>query len=100
MTYQTLVTNFERELLFQIIYNMRQKKLSSERARKTAKDFLPVLRSKNAEEFIESLSRLSRTSPEVMEAFIKTVKEYEKEKVIEELIKVRIGLKGGEIHGN
>lgn len=100
MTYKTLQTNFERELLFQIIYNMRLKKISYRRAKEVSKVFLPVLKSEGIEEFIKELSVLSRNYPEIMEAFIITVRQYENEKVEEDLLKVRSKLKGGEYYGN
>ena len=37
MEYKTLQTNFERELLFQIIQNIKRKKLTKKNAKKVAK---------------------------------------------------------------
>ncbi len=100
MDYKTLQTNFERELLFQIIYNMRRQKLSKKGARKVAKAFLPTLTSEDANVFIDKNARLCEFYPEIMEAFITTIKEYEKEVTKDGLLKARGEMKGGDIYGN
>lgn len=108
MTYKKLQNNFERELLFQIITKIRRAQISSIRARKIAQAFLPALKSKDAETFIGILNKLCYGYPEMLEAYIKAVKEYEDEKVTEGLVKARTNIKraivnenmkGGEQHG-
>jgi hypothetical protein len=109
MDYKTLTTNFERELLFQIIYKMRQQKLTKKGARKVAKAFLPTLTSADAQEFIEKNARLCEFYPEILEAFITTIKQYDEEQKFQNLKQVReemegtcpskVLTKGGEEHG-
>lgn len=96
MKLQKLKTNFERELLFQIIQNLRKNKLSDVQAQNIAKEFLPLLKAETSEEFIKSLSKLAETHNEILEAFLISVKDYEKDHIIERLDAVRKGLK----HGN
>lgn len=96
MTYKKLQSTFQKELLYQIITNLRNKKLSHNRAKRTAQVFLPVLKSEDEKIFLDALTKLSYSYPEILEASIVAVGEYEKEKIIEELIRVRHGLKGGE----
>lgn len=93
MTFKTLKTNFERELLFQIIQNLRKDKLSHVQAQILAQNFLPILRSESSEEFIEKLSKLGQFHPEILEAFVITIKEYEIESQDERLKNAREKIK-------
>ena len=96
MTYKTLQTNFERELLFHLIFNLKKKKITKERGQIIAKEFLRVLHdSDSAVSFIEKISKISPYYMEIRETFLKVASEYEKENVEERLIKVREVLKGG-----
>ncbi len=108
MTYKKLQNNFERELLFQIITRIRRGQISSLRARRIAQAFLPVLKNEDPENFITTLNKLCYGYPEMLEAYIKAVKEYEDEEVMEGLVLARThikraivneNLKGGEQHG-
>lgn len=93
MTYKKLKTNFERELLFQIIQNLRKEKLTHDKAQSLAKEFLPLLKAESSEEFIKSLAKLAETHNEILEAYLIAVKDYEKESVEEGLDTVRKSLK-------
>ncbi len=96
MTYKTLQTNFERELLFHLIFNMKQGRTSSARAREIAKNFLDVLRTEqDAQGFMNSLSKKAEYYPEIRSAFLTVASEFEKEMVDENLERVRTILKGG-----
>lgn len=96
MTYQLLQTNFERELLFHLIFNMKRGKISSKRAQEVAQEFLKILKSEESVEgFMKSLSKKSEYYPEIREAFLTVALEYEKENVKERLEQVRMLLKGG-----
>lgn len=96
MTYKVLQTNFERELLFHLIFNMKQGRTSSKRAREIARDFLSVLRSENdAQGFMSSLSKKAEFYPEVRSAFLTVASQYEKDTVDENLARVRALLEGG-----
>jgi len=100
MEYKTLQTNFERELLFQIIQNIKRKKLTKKNAKKVAKAFVPTLTSEDADTFIEKNARLCEFYPEIMEAFLVTIKDYEQYVVTSGLSNVRIEMKGGGKNGN
>lgn len=101
MTYKTLKTNFEREILFQIIFKMKQKRMSTRRAQQIAKVVLQEIRKEPDEaSFLKNIAKLSENYPEVMEAFIKSASEYEKEFQTERIASVQKSLneimKGGE----
>jgi len=96
MTYQTLQTNFEKELLFNLIFNMKKKRITKERGQKVAKEFLKILKAeKDAQGFMDSMTKISPYYPEIRETFLKVAYEYENEKISENLTKVREILKGG-----
>jgi hypothetical protein len=96
MTYKTLQTNFERELLFHLIFNMKKGRITKARGQKVAKAFLQVLKTEQTiEGFINTLSKEAQFYPEIREAFLISVGVYEKENVQENLAKVRQILKGG-----
>ena len=99
MDYKTLKTNFERELLYQVITRMREKKLSSLRAQKIAQAFLPALKEKTPESFIEHISKKAVGYPEITEAFIAAVRKFELENNNLRLEEIRDQLKGGENNG-
>lgn len=85
MTFKKLKTNFERELLFQIIQNLRKERLTHDSAQSLAKEFLPLLRSETSEDFINKVSKLSEKHPEILEAFLISVKDYEKDHITDSL---------------
>ncbi len=96
MTYKALQTNFERELLFHLIFNMKQGRTSSARAREIAREFLSVLKAEeDAQGFMNSLSKKAEYYPEMRSAFLTVASEFEKEMVDENLERVRNMLKGG-----
>ena len=96
MTYKALQTNFERELLFHLIFNMKKGNITKGQGQTVAKEFLEVLRSEaNSEGFLNSISKKAQLYPEIREAFLIVAKEYETESVNEKILKVREVLKGG-----
>ncbi len=98
MTYKTLQTNFEKELLFHLIFSLKRKKITKDQGQKIAKEFLEVLRcADNPEDFLQGISKIAPYYLEIRESFLKVVPEYEKENVEERLINVRQILKGGSI---
>ncbi len=78
MEYKTLKTNFQRELLFFIILNMRRGKITKKNAKLIAKIVTPFFKNENIDEFLKGIEKACKYSPEITEAFIKTVREYEK----------------------
>lgn len=96
MTIKTLQTNFERELLFHLIFNMKKGVTSSERAREIAKEFLITLKREDSTTgFMGALSKKAEFYPEIREAFLTVALEYEEDTVEENLERVRNLLKGG-----
>lgn len=101
MTYKKLQTTFERELIFEIVMNLRKGTLSYEGSKRIAKAFMPVIKNQTAEDFIKSLMVLCRYFPEITDAFIKAYGEFEKEDTALTLNVVRDELKGGDkYYGN
>lgn len=103
MEYKTLKTNFQRELLFFIILNLKRGKITKAYIKKVSKALLPVFKSETTEDFISGIERMCKYSPEVTDAFIRAVQEYEKETIGGKIENVRKNLmpnyslsKGGE----
>lgn len=104
MNYQQLKNNFERELLFQIISNLRLKRLTNDESKRIARDFLPIINCENEKEFIKNLSKLSERYPQVRDAYLRTIEEYDNSQKNEKLLYIRSILKndkkGGDNNGN
>ncbi len=96
MDYKSLKTNFERELLYQVIIRIREKRLTLTRAQKIAIAFLPAVKEETPELFLQRVSKVSEGFPELTEAFIASVSKYEQENQTSKLNEVRRKLKGGE----
>jgi hypothetical protein len=80
MTHKTLKTNFEREILFQIIFKMKQKRMSTKKAKQIARVVLPIVKkSTTNEEFLNDLSKLCSFYPEILDVYLSFYKDYEKE---------------------
>lgn len=77
-----------------------REKLTKKNAKKVAKAFVPTLTSEDADTFIEKNARLCEFYPEIMEAFLVTIKDYEQYVVRSGLSKVRTEMKGGGKNGN
>ncbi len=93
MDYKKLQINFERELLLQIVISMREKKLDKKGAKKVAKAFMPAMASIDEAAFIEKTARLCEFYPEILEAFLKTIKEYDEELKTKNLKLTREGIR-------
>jgi len=90
MNYTTFKTNFERELLFQIITNMKRGRKDARSSKSIAQSFHVILKkAENEEQLIEALSRLSRQHQEIRDAFMRTMNEYENATVKEKLAILR-----------
>lgn len=96
MTYKTLQTNFERELLFHLIFNLKKKRITKAQGQKIAKEFLTILHeADSAKDFMDQISKIAPYHLEIRETFLKVAPEYEKEDVEERLSNIRQTLKGG-----
>lgn len=89
MEYKSILTNFQRELLFSIILHMKRGRIDKKQAKKIAKIVLPAFKSKSTEEFFKEIERISRYSPEISEAFVKTLKVYEDQTLDKRLRTIR-----------
>ena len=90
MTYKTLQTNFERELLLHLITNMRKGSITTNKAKAVAKSFLEILKTEETiAGFMDHLSKVSQFYPEIREAFLIFASDYETENVRESLQNTR-----------
>ncbi len=89
MTYQTLKTNIERELLMVLILGLRHNNISKPRAKEVTKQLLKVLRGTDStQEVLDNISRICQIFPELIDPYIKVAKKYEEEDVKERIDRV------------
>lgn len=89
-----LITNFEREILFQIVFRLRQGRISSKKAQEIAIQVLKVIKNKpNEHDFSKKMAKVCEYYPEVMEAYIATFAEHEKDVKSENIKNVLESLK-------
>lgn len=94
---EQFVNNIERDLLFQIIMNMRSMQTTVERAQKLAEEFMDSLPVEDKEEVIRTLKIMSEKYPEAQSLYIKYANEYFERKKYITVKKVLSHLKKGEI---
>jgi hypothetical protein len=85
-----LISDLERDLLFQIIFNLRHKSISVNEAQRLAQDFLAILPENDKEHLLIKLAALSKEYPEVREVYLKYAPSYYEEKthqLIDEMVK-------------
>lgn len=87
-TLKTLISDVKRELLFYIILNMSEGKISLPEAQTLARDFLAVLPVKNAAKLFIELKRLSERYREARSVFLKYAAPYEEKRRLRTLYKV------------
>lgn len=98
MTYKQLQTNFERELLLHLVLGLRRERISNERSKKIASEFLKILRAETTVDgFRDKLSKISQFYPEIREAFLTTFEDYEKDLKNVRLQQASEYIKNGEI---
>lgn len=94
MNYQTLTINFERELLLQLIANMRKGVIQKDKAKVIAQVFLGILKEeKTKEEFMENMYKVAPYYTELREACLKVAATYENENTEDALKNVRENFK-------
>ncbi len=96
---KTFKSHVQRDLLFQIINNMKRERLKSNDAQMLAKDFLPLLESNSVEEMLSSLALLSKNYTEVAEVFVIYAQEYEKTVVPQKLEEISERIAQNDIEG-
>lgn len=89
MSIKTLKMNFQRELLFSLILNMRKGEIDKKYARKIARALKVEFGKDSIDEFLDGVETLCKYSPEITEAFIKVAREYEEELLVDRLYAVR-----------
>lgn len=74
------LSEVKKEILFQIINNLKHHDISVEEAQNLAKDFLSLFPVNTKEELFDKIHSLSERYPEAREAYIKFASPYENEK--------------------
>lgn len=77
MDYKTLKTNFQRELLVQIVLKLKRKEISTKYVQRIAQIIVPLKKLPTLEEFLKEVALNSTRSPEIRDAYITTLKGYE-----------------------
>lgn len=90
---QKLVRSVEKDLLYEIVMNLRQQLVSKAEVQRLAKDFLAMLPIKDEKDMIEKLKILGRKYPEVRNLYVKYgIQYHEKSKAeVLELMEKYIG---------
>jgi hypothetical protein len=95
--------DFKRELLVQIIVNMKYGKTSTAQAKTLATRINEIMQMEDSKEVFQALNKLSETNSNILDLFIKHAKEFEIKEKDERLEQIHIYLKstyakGGEIN--
>jgi len=75
-----LVSDMERDVMFEIITNMRNEQLSLERAQRLAQEFLEVVPSKTRKGLFMKMKLLAQIHPEARTVYMKYANVYYEEK--------------------
>ncbi len=79
-TLEQLVQDIKRDLMIEVIVDLKNTKLSIDQARELARDFLNILPPINKEELLKKLGELGKVYKEVRAVFIKYARLYDDEK--------------------
>lgn len=74
--FKIMISHVKRDILYQIILNMKQYEISKEEAQRLAVDFLAVMPIKDAQDLIKKLRILGKSYKEIRTVFIKYANEY------------------------
>lgn len=94
---QNLVIDVEKDLLYQIMLHMRQRKISKEQAQQLAKDFLALLPVLDKKDLLDKLYQLGQNNPEAKEVYIKYAAPYFEEERLKKLQLMTQHIKVGNI---
>lgn len=92
-----MVSSVEKDLLLEIIENMKYRKLTIGEAHKLAKEFLSLLPANDKEDLLRKLSTLGQNYEEARDVYAKYVAPHEEEKRQNLLNQMREHLKSGNI---
>ena|SRR3989344_3791523 len=98
MDIQQEVEEVKKELLELIIKHLRENKLSAQKAKKLAEDFLKVLPIKDRKDLLEKLKNLGADYQEAKELYVDELKRISEEKRNEALSQMRDHIKQGDIN--
>ena len=94
---QVYKTDMERDILFQIITNMRNLQLEYSRAKGLSEEFLKSTITDDLDEVFRSLKIMSSNYPEAREVYIKYIEKYLGEKTDHAINKIHSHMQKGEI---
>src|SRR5258708_3355472 len=82
---QNLIIDVEKDLLYQIMLHLRQRKISKEQSQQLAKDFLALLPVQDKKELLDKLYKLGEHNPEAKEVYLKYATPYFEEERLKKL---------------
>lgn len=98
MTFKQLKNNLQREILFQIIFRMRHKSLTTDRASQIAQEILSVMKNEEiADNLLNNTAKLCQYFPEISQAYVKTAKQYDDEMKEEKINGINFYLQNGDV---
>jgi uncharacterized membrane-anchored protein YjiN (DUF445 family) len=94
---QSIVTDVEKELLEQIIANLKADLLTEEQAQQLAKDFLALLPMEDKRDLLDKLFKFSQKHTEAKGVYLKYAKPYEEEDRLKKIELMSQHIKDGNI---
>lgn len=94
---QAITTEVERDLLQEIIKNVKEERMTEAQARQAARDFLAILPLEDKQDLLEKLSEFSRTHVEAKGVFVKYAKPIEEEERLKKISMMSQHIQNGEI---
>ncbi|HSW98024.1 MAG TPA: hypothetical protein VLF89_09430 [Candidatus Saccharimonadales bacterium] len=94
---KNLVIDIEKDLLYQIMLHLKQRKISKEQAQRLAKDFLALLPFQDQKDMLDKLYKLGEHNIEVKEVYLKYAEPYFEEERIKKLQMMTEHIKTGNI---
>jgi hypothetical protein len=89
--------DFKRDLLIQIVINMRHGKTGKASSSELAREVLKIFREGQAKQVFERINKLAETHPEILDIFIKRGYEFDSREKDQRLEQINIYLtKGGD----
>ena len=95
-TIERYINDIKRDLLFHIITNIREKKMTLGEAKYLAKDFLALLPARNKKEVLDKLYSLTTIYPEARTVFAAHLGAFEEEKTRNKLAEIRTYMQKGD----
>ena len=107
--FETFKKDFKRDLLIQIVINMKHGKTNKTGSKELAREVLEIFREGHSRQVFERINKLTETHPEILDIFIKRGYEFDSREKTEKIEQIHIYLaegsmppealaKGGEIN--